>query len=68
MPSFVFCGLSINAVGRVMATMIEEVRRQFREITGKIEQKAIPDQAYWVKIWPFSAQREMLGPSLVAIL
>jgi K(+)-stimulated pyrophosphate-energized sodium pump len=45
MPSFVFCGLSINAVGRVTATMIEELKRQFREITRKIENKAIPHHA-----------------------
>jgi K(+)-stimulated pyrophosphate-energized sodium pump len=68
MLSFVFCGLSINAVGRAAASMVEEVRRQFREIPGIMENKAIPDYAQCVKISTFSAQREMFVPSLVAIL
>ncbi|MDR0418539.1 MAG: sodium-translocating pyrophosphatase [Puniceicoccales bacterium] len=68
MLSFVFCGLSINAVGRAAASMVKEVRRQFREITGIMENKAVPDYAQCVKISTFSAQREMLIPSLVAIL
>ncbi|MDR1907207.1 MAG: sodium-translocating pyrophosphatase [Puniceicoccales bacterium] len=68
MLSFVFCGLSINAVGRAAASMVEEVRRQFREIAGIMENKAIPDYAQCVKISTFSAQQEMLVPSLVAIL
>jgi K(+)-stimulated pyrophosphate-energized sodium pump len=68
MLSFVFCGLSINAVGRAAASMVEEVRRQFREIAGIMENKAVPDYAQCVKISTFSAQREMLIPSLVAIL
>ncbi|MDR2806936.1 MAG: sodium-translocating pyrophosphatase [Puniceicoccales bacterium] len=68
MLAFLFCGLSINAVGRAAATMVEEVRRQFREIAGIMENKAIPDYARCVKISTFAAQKEMLIPSLVAIL
>ncbi|MDR2812869.1 MAG: sodium-translocating pyrophosphatase [Puniceicoccales bacterium] len=68
MLSFVFCGLSINAVGRAAASMVEEVRRQFREIAGIMENKAVPDYAQCVKISTSSAQREMIIPSLVAIL
>ncbi|MDR0740212.1 MAG: sodium-translocating pyrophosphatase [Puniceicoccales bacterium] len=68
MLSFVFCGLSINAVGRAASSMVEEVRRQFREIPGIMENKAIPDYAQCVKISTSSAQREMLIPSLIAIL
>jgi K(+)-stimulated pyrophosphate-energized sodium pump len=68
MLSFVFCGLLINAVGRAASSMVEEVRRQFREILGIRENKAIPDYAQCVRISTSSAQREMFIPSLVAIL
>ncbi|MDR1591210.1 MAG: sodium-translocating pyrophosphatase [Puniceicoccales bacterium] len=68
MLSFVFCGLLVNAVGRAASCMVEEVRRQFREILGIRENKAIPDYAQCVKISTSSAQREMLVPSLVAVL
>ncbi|MDE6576533.1 MAG: sodium-translocating pyrophosphatase [Opitutales bacterium] len=67
MLAFVFCGLSINAVGRAAASMVEEVRRQFREIPGIMENKAVPNYAQCVKISTSAAQREMLLPSLLAI-
>jgi K(+)-stimulated pyrophosphate-energized sodium pump len=67
MLSFLFCGLSINAVGRAAASMINEVRRQFREIVGIMENKAVPDYARCVKISTRAAQREMLMPSAIAV-
>ncbi|MDR0590398.1 MAG: sodium-translocating pyrophosphatase [Puniceicoccales bacterium] len=68
MLSFLFCGLSINAVGRAAASMINEVRRQFREIVGIMENKAVPDYARCVRISTRAAQREMLMPSVIAII
>jgi K(+)-stimulated pyrophosphate-energized sodium pump len=68
MLSFLFCGLSINAVGRAAASMIGEVRRQFREIAGIMENKAVPDYAKCVKISTRAAQREMLMPSAIAVI
>jgi K(+)-stimulated pyrophosphate-energized sodium pump len=68
MLSFLFCGLSINAVGRAAAKMVEEVRRQFREIVGIMENKAVPDYAQCVKISTLAAQCEMLMPSAIAII
>ncbi|MDR2200518.1 MAG: sodium/proton-translocating pyrophosphatase [Puniceicoccales bacterium] len=68
MLSFLFCGLSINAVGRAAATMVKEVRRQFREIKGIMEYETIPDYAQCVKISTLAAQREMLPLSLIAIV
>ena len=67
MLSFVFCGLSINAVGRAASSMVEEVRRQFREIPGILENKAVPNYAQCVKISTSAAQREMILPSMIAI-
>lgn len=67
MMSFLFCGLTINAVGRAARQMVEEVRRQFREIAGILEGKATPDYARCVEISTKGAQREMLFPSLLAI-
>ena len=67
MMAFVFCGLTMNAVGRAAQKMVEEVRRQFREITGIMEGKATPDYARCVEISTRGAQREMLLPSLLAI-
>jgi len=68
MAAFLFCGLTMNAVGRAAQKMVEEVRRQFREIIGILEGKAEPDYARCVAISTKGAQREMLFPSLLAIL
>ena len=68
MMSFLFCGLTMNAVGRAAQSMVEEVRRQFREIKGILEGKATPDYARCVEISTRGAQREMLVPALIAII
>ena len=68
MMVFLFCGLTMNAVGRAAASMVEEVRRQFREIKGILEGKAEPDYARCVQISTQGAQREMVFPSLLAII
>ncbi|MDR3250304.1 MAG: sodium-translocating pyrophosphatase [Tannerella sp.] len=68
MMSFLFCGLTMNAVGRAAQHMVEEVRRQFRTIAGIMEGKAEPDYARCVEISTKGAQREMLFPSLLAII
>ena len=67
MAAFLFCGLTMNAVGRAAQSMVEEVRRQFREIKGILEGKAEPDYARCVEISTKGAQKEMLLPSLLAI-
>ena len=66
--AFLFCGLTMNAVGRAAQSMVEEVRRQFREIKGILEGKATPDYARCVAISTKGAQREMLFPSIIAIV
>ncbi len=68
MMAFLFCGLTMNAVGRAAQHMVEEVRRQFREIKGILEGKAEPDYARCVQISTKGAQREMIFPSLLAIV
>ncbi len=68
MMAFVFCGLTMNAVGRAAQSMVEEVRRQFREIVGIMEGTAEPDYARCVEISTKGAQREMLLPSILAIV
>ena len=68
MMAFLFCGLTMNAVGRAAQSMVEEVRRQFREIKGIFEGKATPDYARCVAISTKGAQREMLFPSIIAIV
>ncbi len=68
MMAFLFCGLTMNAVGRAAQKMVNEVRRQFREIKGIMEGKAEPDYARCVEISTRGAQREMLFPSLLAII
>ncbi len=68
MMAFLFCGLTMNAVGRAAAHMVEEVRRQFREIKGILTGQAEPDYARCVQISTKGAQREMIFPSLLAIL
>ena len=68
MMAFLFCGLTMNAVGRAAGHMVDEVRRQFREIKGILEGKAEPDYARCVQISTKGAQREMIFPSLLAII
>ena len=68
MMAFLFCGLTMNAVGRAAAHMVEEVRRQFREIKGILTGNAEPDYARCVQISTLGAQREMVFPSLLAII
>lgn len=67
MAAFLFCGLTMGAVGRAAQSMVEEVRRQFREIKGILEGKGTPDYSRCVEISTRSAQREMVFPSLLAI-
>lgn len=66
--AFLFCGLTMNAVGRAAQKMVEEVRRQFREIPGILEGTGKPDYAKCVEISTKGAQREMLFPSILAIV
>ena len=68
MMAFLFCGLTMNAVGRAAAHMVEEVRRQFREIKGILTGEAEPDYARCVAISTKGAQQEMVFPSLLAII
>ena len=68
MMAFLFCGLTMNAVGRAAQKMVEEVRRQFQTIKGILEGKADPDYARCVAISTKGAQREMLLPSILAII
>ena len=68
MMAFLFCGLTMNAVGRAAARMVAEVRRQFREIKGILEGRAEPDYERCVAISTKGAQREMVLPSLLAII
>lgn len=68
MAAFLFCGLTMGAVGRAAGAMVSEVRRQFREIRGILEGKATPDYGRCVEISTRSAQREMILPSLLAII
>ncbi|WP_028896364.1 sodium-translocating pyrophosphatase [Prevotella sp. HUN102] len=67
MTAFLFCGLTMGSVGRAAQSMVEEVRRQFREIAGILEGKATPDYGRCVEISTRSAQREMILPSFLAI-
>ena len=64
----VFCALTMLAVGRAAGKMVEEVRRQFREIAGIMEGKAEPDYAACVAISTQGAQREMVLPSILAVI
>lgn len=67
MAAFLFCGLTMEAVGRAAQKMVEEVRRQFREIPGILEGKGTPDYGSCVEISTRAAQHEMILPSLLAI-
>ena len=68
MMAFVFSAMSMKAVGRAAGAMVEEVRRQFREIPGIMEGKAVPEYAKCVEISTKGAQREMVVPSMIAIV
>ena len=68
MMAFLFCGLTMTAVGRAAQKMVVEVRRQFREIAGILEGKQRPDYTSCVRISTKAAQHEMIFPSLLAIL
>ena len=67
MMTFLFCGLTMNAVGRAAGKMVEEVRRQFREIKGLLTGETEPDYGRCVRISTRAAQHEMVVPSLLAI-
>jgi K(+)-stimulated pyrophosphate-energized sodium pump len=66
--AFFFSALTMSAVGRAAGGMVDEVRRQFREIPGILTGEAKPDYARCVEISTKAAQREMIGPSLLAII
>ena len=67
MAAFLFCGLTMEAVGRAAQKMVEEVRRQFKEIAGILEGTGTPDYKRCVEISTRAAQHEMIFPSLLAI-
>ncbi len=67
MMAFVFCAMSMKAVGRAAGKMVEEVRRQFREIPGIMQGTGKPEYAKCVEISTRGAQQEMMVPSLLAI-
>ena len=68
MMPFAFCSQTIKAVGRAAGLIVLEVRRQFREIEGLLEGKTRPDYAGAVRICTTAAQKEMVIPSLMAII
>jgi K(+)-stimulated pyrophosphate-energized sodium pump len=68
MMAFVFCAMTMKAVGRAAGSMVEEVRRQFKEFPGIMKGTQKPDYARCVAISTAGAQREMLVPSLMAII
>ena len=67
MAAFLFCGLTMGAVGRAAQSMVNEVRRQFKEIKGILTGEATPDYGRCVEISTRGAQHEMVFPSLLAI-
>lgn len=67
MMAFVFCAMTMKAVGRAAGAMVDEVRRQFKEIPGIMEGTAVPEYAKCVAISTKGAQREMVVPSILAI-
>jgi len=68
MLAFVFCSMTLKAVGRAAGKMIDEVRRQFREMPGIMKGEQVPDYASCVDISTKAAQREMMVPALLAIV
>ena len=68
MMAFLFCGMTMNAVGRAASKMVVEVRRQFREIKGILTREATPDYGRCVEISTKAAQHEMVVPALIAII
>ena len=68
MMAFVFCAMTMKAVGRAAGAMVNEVRRQFKEIVGIMDGSGKPDYARCVSISTAGAQREMILPSLLAII
>jgi len=68
MYPFFFCSMALKAVGRAAQQIVQEVRRQFKEISGLLEGKAKPDYAKAVDICTKSAQKEMLLPSILTVL
>jgi len=68
MLPFLFCSMTMRAVGRAAGKIVIEVRRQFKEIAGLMEGKAKPDYARCVNIATRAAQKEMIIPSLMAII
>ena len=68
MSVFLFSGMTMNAVGRAAQKMVDEVRRQFKSIPGIMEGTSEPDYARCVEISTKGAQREMMTPSLLALL
>ncbi|MCM8790535.1 MAG: sodium-translocating pyrophosphatase [Candidatus Omnitrophica bacterium] len=68
MLPFLFCAMTMRAVGRAAGGIVVEVRRQFKEIAGLMEGRAKPDYARCVKIVTAAAQREMVLPALMAII
>ena len=68
MMAFVFCAMTMKAVGRAAGAMVNEVRRQFKEIPGIMEGTGKPDYASCVSISTAGAQKEMVVPSALAII
>ena len=68
MAAFLFCGMTMEAVGRAAEKMVQEVRRQFKEIAGILEGTGTPDYGRCVEISTRAAQHEMILPSILAII
>jgi len=68
MSAFLFCGMTMEAVGRAAEKMVQEVRRQFREIKGILKGTGTPDYGRCVEISTRAAQHEMIIPSVLAII